>query len=251
LTVDMNDEASLKSAMADERAGDKLREAYARWRSSALGRISDRLEQRLVLELAGPPAGRTILDVGCGDGALASEFVRHGAIVTGLDADPAMIAAARRQIEVDDTRLQLVEGRAESLPFPDNVFDRVLAVTVLCFVQDTGGAVAEMARVVKPGGRIVIGELGRWSTWAAYRRIRGWLGNPTWRAATFRSAAQLRGLMRGAGLNTSEVRGAVFYPPTATAARLLASIDGWLGRTTTFGAAFIAVAATKPMKKGP
>jgi hypothetical protein len=57
--------------------------------------------------------------------------------------------------------------------------------------------------------------------------------------------------MRGARLNTLEIRGAVFYPPTATAARLLAPIDGWLGRTTTFGAAFIAVSATKPIKKGP
>jgi hypothetical protein len=102
-----------------------------------------------------------------------------------------------------------------------------------------------MARVLKPGGRVVIGELGRWSLWAAHRRIRGWFGHPTWRAATFRTAAELRGLARAAGLDVVEMRGAVHYPPCGVAARLLAPIDPWLGRQTTLGSAFIAMSATK------
>jgi ubiquinone/menaquinone biosynthesis C-methylase UbiE len=223
----------------------RLAGSYARWRSSNLGRITDALEQRLLFELIGPVADRTVLDVGCGDGALASELARRGAIVTGLDPDPAMIAAARRRGETAGARLRLVAGHAKRLPFADAAFDRVVAVTVLCFVRDGARAVGEMARVLKPGGRLVIGELGRWTWWAAHRRIRGWFGNPTWQATGFRTPAQLRGLAALAGLDVAETRGAVHYPPCGIAARLLAQVDPWLGRHTTLGSAFIAVSATK------
>lgn len=224
---------------------DKLSESYARWRSSRLGQITDALEQRLLFELLDSVAGKSLLDVGCGDGALASEFVRHGAMVTGLDLDLAMITAARRRAEAEGTRLRLVAGQAEGLPFGDATFDCVLAVTVLCFVRDAKRATAEMARVLKPGGRLVIGELGRWSLWAAYRRIRGWFGNSTWQAAMFRTTEDLRHLVDAAGLDVDKTGGAVHYPPCAIAAEFLAPADRWLGRHFTFGSAFIAVSATK------
>lgn len=223
-----------------------LTASYARWRSSQLGQITDMLEQQLLFELLGSVAGKRLLDVGCGDAALASEFARHGAIVTGLDADPAMIAAARQRTEVEAIQLRLVEGKAEVLPFDDATFDCTLAVTTLCFVQDADRAIAEMVRVLKPGGHLVIGELGRWSFWAAHRRIRGWLGNSTWRAATFRTSRELRDLTQTTGLQVIEVRGAAHYPPCGAAAKLFAPIDLWLGRKTTFGSAFLALKAIKP-----
>jgi len=235
--------------MGTAQSTEGLTESYAKWRSSRLGRITDALEQQLLFELLGSVADKTLLDVGCGDGALASELARRGAIVTGLDADPAMIAAARRRSETEGTRLHLVEGQAERLPFDDAVFDLVVAVTVLCFVRDAEQAFIEMARVLKPGGRLVIGELGRWSWWAAHRRIRGWLGDPTWHAAMFRTAAELHGLARAAGLDVVEVRGAVHYPPCGLAAQVLAPVDLWIGRQTTLGSTFIAVSATKPIEK--
>ncbi|MDO8877789.1 MAG: class I SAM-dependent methyltransferase [Pseudolabrys sp.] len=225
-----------------------LTDSYTRWRSSRLGQITDALEQQLLFELLGRVADKTLLDVGCGDGELTSKLARRGAIVTGLDVDPVMIAAARRRAGAEGTQLHLVEGQAERLPFDDAVFDRVVAVTVLCFVRDAERAIMEMARVLKPGGSLVIGDLGRWGLWAAHRRIRGWLGDPTWRAAIFRTAAELRGLARAAGLDVAEARGAVHYPPCRLAAEVLAPIDLWIGRQTTLGSAFIAVSATKPIE---
>lgn len=71
------------------------------------------------------------------------------------------------------------------MPFPDASFDFVLAGTVLCFLRDAQAALREISRVLVPGGRLVIGELGRWTAWAAGRRIRGWQGDPTWRRARF------------------------------------------------------------------
>lgn len=224
-----------------------LTDSYARWRSSRLGQVTDRLEQQLLLELLGPVAGKTLLDVGCGDGAFAAVLARQRVHVTGLDAAPVMLAAARQRAEWEGTLLDLVEGRAEALPFHDDTFDIVLAVTSLCFVREAGQAVAEMARVLKPGGRLVIGDLGRWSLWAVRRRLRAWLGDPTWRAARFCTAVELRKSVEAVGLTVIDVRGAVYYPPYAAAAQFLAPADPWLSRITTLGAAFIAMSTEKPI----
>ncbi|GEM_PF-824342 len=222
-----------------------MSDSYARWRASRLGRITDALEQELLFDLLGPIAGKNLLDVGCGDGAIASELARRGAVVTGLDPDPVAISAAWRR-GAEGVQLRLAEGKAESLPVSDATFDAVLAVATLCFIPDAQRAIAEMVRALRPGGRLVIGELGRWSLWAAYRRFRAWFGHPTWRAARFRSETELRHLLEAGGVDVVETRGAIFYPPCGVAARLLAAVDSWLGRRTSLGAAFIALAAAKP-----
>lgn len=232
-------------AMARSTSRMGLPEAYAKWRASRLGKITDSIETRLILELLGPVDGLTLLDVGCGDGVFALELARRGASVTGLDSDPDMVAAARARAEAESPQSYFVEGTAERLPFGDATFDLVVAVTVLCFVRDAEHAVTEMARVLKLGGRLVIGELGRWSLWTVQRRIRGWLGARIWRAARFHTAAELGRLISSAGLVLSETRGGIFYPPFVAAARTLTLIDARLGRRTTFGAAFIATTATK------
>jgi ubiquinone/menaquinone biosynthesis C-methylase UbiE len=225
-----------------------LPESYARWKSSHLGQVTDALEQQLLFEMLGSVNGKALLDVGCGDGNLALELARRGAIVMGLDADPAMIASARRRGDIQGTPPQFIEGDADRLPFEDATFDLVVAVTLLCFVRDAERAIAEMGRVLKPGGRLVIGELGRWNLWAAHRRIRGWTGNRTWRAATFHTARELRVLVNAVGLEVTEIHGAIHYPPCGLAAKLLAPIDLRLGHNSTMGAAFFVLSATKPLR---
>lgn len=222
--------------------------AYAAWRASTLGRITDALELALMLEMIRPGAGQRVLDVGCGDGVLALELWQRGAGVTGVDASAGMIAAARRRAHRQGAGPRFEVARAQSLPYPADSFDAVAAVTLLCFLDDAEArrSLREIARVLGPGGRLVIGELGRWSVWAARRRLRGWLGAPLWRQARFRSGAELRALVRESGLHVEELRGAIYYPPLGLAARLLAPLDRSLGRLTTFGAAFLALAATTP-----
>ena len=216
---------------------------YETWRATSLGRVTEAIEQRLIFELMGELRNARILDAGCGDGTLVCTAASRGAEATGLDPDPAMLAAARMRAAGAHVQAAFVEGRIEQIPFPDASFDVVVAITVLCFVADASGAAREMARVLRPGGRLVLGELSWWSLWAMTRRVRGWLGATTWKAARFRTARELRSLAESAGLSVSVIRGAVYYPPIATLARILAPLDPWFGRVTTCGAAFVALQA--------
>lgn len=224
-------------------------EVYARWRASGIGATTERLERRLILELIGDIGRCRVLDVGCGDGEFALELARRGAIVTGIDASAAMIDAARARAKQHNADVTFQVAMAEHLPFPTERFDVVTAVTILCFVEDAAPAFREIAGVLRPGGRLVIGELGKWSTWAAGRRIRAWLGSRLWRLGRFRTANELRGLAEQAGLVVEDLRGAVYYPRWGLAARLLSPFDPALGRLTTIGAGFVALSALKPERR--
>lgn len=221
-------------------------EAYVNWRASDVGAITERLERRLILELLGDVSGRTLLDLGCGDGKLAVELASRGAQVTAVDASEPMIAAARARADEAGVEIRFHIAAAGKLPFPDGNFDTVAAVTILCFVENATPVFNEIARILRPGGRLVIGELGKWSIWAAARRLRGWLGSAMWRRGRFRTPGQLWKLAHESGLMPGPVRGAVYYPRWNRAARLLGPLDDRISRFTTAGAAFLALSATKP-----
>lgn len=232
---------------ATSRAGQFGPGVYADWRRSSLGEITEALEHRVILSLAGPLQDRSVLDVGCGDGTLAAVIARAGAVrVSGCDIDQRMVARAWARGISDGIHIDLAVARSQALPFPDDTFDVVTCITVLAFVPDTDNALREMARVLRPGGRLVIGDLGRWSLWAVRRRIRGWFGAKLWRTARFRTAKELAALAAGAGLIVGPVQGAIFFPPWVTLARVMAPLDPLLGKVTTVGAAFLAIQATKP-----
>jgi ubiquinone/menaquinone biosynthesis C-methylase UbiE len=216
-------------------------EIYARWIESALGNLTEQLEQRAIFSLLGDPSGLRVLDVGCGDGVYAVEVSRRGGDVFELDRSLPMLEASRTRAISSDVNIRWCQGAAQSLPFRDASFDLVLAVTALCWIPEPVVALKEMNRVVRRGGAVIVGELGRWSLWALSRRIRGWLGARTWKRAHFWAAKELRELLAVAGLRAEEVRGAVYYPPSEILARLMGSIEGASARLGSYGAAFIAV----------
>lgn len=218
---------------------------YARWRASELGTITERLERKLILTLLGDVSGRTVLDVGCGDGDLALELAMRGAIVTGIDASAAMIEAAKGRAKLRNANIAFQVAMAETLPFSAEQFDLVTAITILCFVDDAAPVFTEIARVMRPGGQFVIGELGKWSTWAAARRVRAWLGSRLWGQGRFRTANELQSLAKHAGFVVKSVRGAIYYPRWSLAARLMSPLDSALGQLTTIGAGFVALSAVK------
>lgn len=222
-----------------------LPEAYGRWFDTELGRRVWDDERRALGRLLGSVHGRRVLDAGAGDGRLAVDLDAEGARVVGTDRSPSMLRAGRARTEESHAEVRWVAGDLRTLPFRTGAFDVVVTVTVLCFMSDPLSATRELARVTRAGGRVVIGELGRWSPWALRRRLEGWLGDGLWADARFWTPRELQELLRAAGLRPDRVRGAVFYPRSAVAARLLRPLERWLEHRTTLGAAFLAVTGTK------
>jgi demethylmenaquinone methyltransferase/2-methoxy-6-polyprenyl-1,4-benzoquinol methylase len=106
-----------------------------------------------------PQNGGRVLDVATGTGLVAAELVRRGFDVTGLDQSPEMLAVARRRF-AGCSQFELVEARAEALPFPDEAFDHLTVTYLLRYVEDPGATLAELARVVRPGGVVASLEFG-------------------------------------------------------------------------------------------
>ena len=110
------------------------------------------------------PDGARVLEVGCGPGHLSVRLARrHGLEVTGLDLDPAMIDRARanadRPGDGDGRRPRFVVGDVASLAFPDRSFDLVVSTLSMHHWSDPAAALAEIGRVLRPGGRALIWDL--------------------------------------------------------------------------------------------
>jgi demethylmenaquinone methyltransferase / 2-methoxy-6-polyprenyl-1,4-benzoquinol methylase len=129
-----------------------------RWRRFLVSRVE-----------AGP--GDEVLDVATGTGAVARELLRQkGCGVVGVDQSPEMLAVAREHLPAT---VKLVEASAEHLPFEDASFDALTVTYLLRYVDDPGATLAELARVVSPGGTVASLEFavpaGLWRPlWRAY-----------------------------------------------------------------------------------
>ena len=97
-------------------------------------------------------AGLAVLDAGGGTGRWAARMAKRGATVTLLDPAPAMLAIAKAK----DARIEAVQGSVEDVPFADETFDIAVCAFVLGYVQDLDAAAAELVRVVKPGGLLLV-----------------------------------------------------------------------------------------------
>ncbi len=99
-------------------------------------------------------AGWRVLDVACGSGNAAIAAARCGCDAVGIDYVPALLARGRRRAEAEGLSVELLEGDAEAIPFPDGSFDAVVSVYGSMFAPNHRQAAMELARVCKPGGRI-------------------------------------------------------------------------------------------------
>ncbi|MFJ3204175.1 class I SAM-dependent methyltransferase [Streptomyces sp. NPDC086989] len=130
---------------------DVFAEAYSAENENSL--VNAYYERPAMLALAGDVAGREILDAGCGSGPLSAALRDRGAVVTGIDASAGMLALARQRLG-DDVPLRVVDLN-DPLPFDNEAFDDVVASLVLHYLEDWGPALAELRRVLRPGGRLI------------------------------------------------------------------------------------------------
>jgi demethylmenaquinone methyltransferase / 2-methoxy-6-polyprenyl-1,4-benzoquinol methylase len=139
-----------------------------------------RWRRTMVAALDAQPTDR-VLDVATGTGMVAQALVRrYGCSVVGLDQSHAMLGAARARLARDPAlaeRISLVTGQAERLPFADGEFEHLTFTYLLRYVDDPAATMRELARVVRPGGRIASLEFavppsGFWrALWRLYVRV--------------------------------------------------------------------------------
>jgi len=205
---------------------------YEAWYETARGSWIAGREFDLMMRLLEPPVGSTLLDIGCGTGHFSRRFAAAGLRVTGLDPDPAMLEYARNL----GGGVDYLRGTATALPLPDGAYDCVTAVTSLCFITDTPGALREMWRVARCA--VLLGLLNRHSLLHRQKRGRG-----AYRGARWDTAAEARHWARQLEPAPQvTMRSAIFLPGGGAFAHAAEAV---LPGTLPWGA-FLAVLLRKP-----
>jgi ubiquinone/menaquinone biosynthesis C-methylase UbiE len=184
--------------------------AYDSWYDTPAGEAVLATEERCVRQLL-ESAGRPWLDLGTGTG-------RFGAALRadlGIDAAPAMAQLAARRMR------SVALGVAEALPLREGSLGAAFSVTVFEFLPDPEQALRELARVLRPGGRLVIGFFPRDGAWAAAYVEHGREPDSVFHRARFFTPGEVIDLARDAGLEPGAARSTLFEnpgePPTGRA----------------------------------
>jgi demethylmenaquinone methyltransferase/2-methoxy-6-polyprenyl-1,4-benzoquinol methylase len=147
---------------------------------AALSFFQDPRWRRAMVATEAARESERVLDLDAGTGLVAEELVRsYGCRVVAIDQSTAMLERAQRKLAADpafDARVELLVGEAESLPFDDGAFDHLTFTYLLRYVDHPAATLGELARVVRPGGRVACVEFGRprggwlWP-WRLYTRV--------------------------------------------------------------------------------
>jgi 2-polyprenyl-6-hydroxyphenyl methylase / 3-demethylubiquinone-9 3-methyltransferase len=160
-----------------------------------------------------PLAGRTALDVGCGAGLLAEPLARLGAEVTGLDASPELIAAAREHAAAGGLTIDYRAGELSAL---EGQFDLVTCLEVIEHVADPATFVAELAERLAPGGLLILSTPNA-TAWSRLLMITlgeglGRVPRGTHEFDKFIAPDRMRALLSQAGLECLDVEGIAWTP---------------------------------------
>jgi len=138
---------------------------YDQWYTTPLGKHADEVETRFAMHLLKPFPGMRILDVGCGTGNFSLKLARLGCSVTGIDISEKMLTFAREKAQKEQLPVEFMPMDASDLEFPEEAFDAVVSIVVLEFMQNQQKTLDEMFRVLKKGGKLLVGTINRESDW--------------------------------------------------------------------------------------
>lgn len=185
--------------MADEALFDSKADTYDSWYMTPLGSYEDELENALIFKHAGNVQGKTVLDVGCGTGLYSIRLSEGGADVTAVDISSKMIDIARHKAQDRGQYIWYDQADMAKLPYENRTFDMVVSVTALEFAADPLLALMEMARVLRPGGKLIVGVLNSDSPWADTRREHAKREESIYGSLRFFSSSDLRSLIHRTG----------------------------------------------------
>jgi ubiquinone/menaquinone biosynthesis C-methylase UbiE len=152
---------------------DDLAEKYADWYQTERGSYVGENEYLCLTEHIGDCSGEKIIEVGCGTGFFLRKFALEAEEAVGFDLTAGMLEAGKKFAEEKDIEISFIQGNVlEGVPFEDNYFDIVYSNSMIEFFEkgkEAKEVLEEMLRLLKPGGKFVIGVLNKESTWA-YKR---------------------------------------------------------------------------------
>lgn len=152
---------------------DKLAEKYADWYQTERGNYVGENEYRCLAKHIGDCSGKKIIEVGSGTGFFLRKFAQNAEEAVGFDLTEGMLAAGRKIAAEKGIEINFIQGDVlAGVPFTDNYFDIVYSNSMIEFFekgQEVEKVLAEMWRLLKPGGKFVVGVLNKESTWA-YKR---------------------------------------------------------------------------------
>ena len=172
---------------------DSWTEKYDSWFETPVGQYVKKYESAVLLELLNPQVGEQILDVGCGTGVFTQTILDRGATVTGMDLSVPMVTKGSYLLR--NMSFSGICGDMCALPFKDNSFEKVFSMTAIEFVAEADRAIAELNRVTKKGGCVVLTTLNRLSPWAERRLAKAKQGHSLFENIYFRSPEDLCSLI--------------------------------------------------------
>ncbi len=159
--------------------------------------------------------GLSILDIGCGGGLVSEPLARLGARVTGIDPTADSIAVARQHAEAQGLAIDYRSQRAEDLVAAGEQFDAVVCLEVVEHVPDVAAFLAMIAKLVRPGGMLIVSTMNR--TWKAYalaivgaEYVLGWLPRGTHDWQRFVTPDELKAHLRDTGFAPPRLSGIVY-----------------------------------------
>lgn len=191
-----------------------IADSYDSFFDTPIGSFLDATETRCAFDLLKPRHSESILDVGCGTGVFAFKLAQQDVRVTGIDVSDAMLTVARDNLQRFDTDVQsrvlFRDMDANTLTFNDDSFDAAVTVATMAFVNNPQSVFDEMMRVVKPGGRVLVGAINRESAWGDHYMTLAKSGDPVFSHASLVTLDQLKGFDPA---NLIAFKGSLFLPP--------------------------------------
>jgi SAM-dependent methyltransferase len=235
-----NQEAVMGSAEVQGELWGRHPQTWAKFQESQMRPLYD-----ATLDALEPLAGRAVLDAGCGAGLALRLAADRGAVVSGLDASAPLLEVARERTP----QAALRTGDIQALPYDDAGFDVVTSFNAIQYAADPATAVAQLARVCRPGGQVAIGVWGdpaRCQTEALFARLRSLAPPPPGTPAPLAvsDSGMVESLLEKAGLSVTgggEAAASFRYADhdqawtahaTANCVRITSSATSWPPRVT-------------------
>lgn len=189
---------------------DDSAKAYDEWYNSKLGKFVDKVEDDCAFGLFTVKKGMTVLDIGCGTGNYSIKLAKMGYKVIGIDVSDEMLNIAKEKAKDKGLDIGFYKKDVLNLDFEDEQFDAVFSMAALEFIPETKKAIDNIFKVVKKGGKILIGTINRESKWGELYLSKEFQENSVFKYAKLKTTEELKQLKSE---NLVNIKECLYIPP--------------------------------------